>query len=73
MKTVYKAASENTISKHIGNCKKKDGLTVIVLDVSENMHIDDSRAIVFARRSVSRHSIGVAAYVLKHDGSPTAI
>lgn len=73
LKTVYKAASENTISKHIGNCKKKDGLTAIVLDVSENTHLDDSRAIEFARRSVSRHGIGVAVYVLKHDGSLTAI
>lgn len=60
-------------TKHIGNCKKKDGLTAIVRDVSENTHLDDSRAIEFARRSVSRHSIGVAVYVLKHDGNLTAI
>ena len=73
LKTVYKAASENTINKHIGNSKKKEGLTAIVLDVSENNKLDDQKAIEFARKSTSRHKITVDVYVLKHDGDIVAI
>ena len=73
LKTVYKAASENTINKHIGNSKKKEGLTAIVLDVSENNKLDDQKAIEFARKSSSRHKITADVYVLKHDGDIVAI
>ena len=73
LKTVYKASSENTVRKHIGKCKGKDGLKAIVVDVSENPNMDDATALIYVRRSFTRHKFKKPVYLLSHDGSLMAI
>lgn len=51
IKTVYTASSANTIGKHLANCKNKDGLTAIVVDVSENQNMTDE----FARDAIRKN------------------
>lgn len=67
IKTVYKASSENTISKHIANCKGKKNLSRIVVDISENPNLTDAEATDYIAHSIWRHGFG-EAFVLRHDG-----
>lgn len=57
IKNVQTASSENTISKHLSNAKKKKGFTQVVIDVSENANLSDSEAKEYIRNGLKRHRI----------------
>ena len=67
IKNVSSAKSENTISKHIGNAKKKRGLKQIVIDVSENDNLSDEEARRMIVNSLRRHSMA-SALMVDHEG-----
>ena len=67
IKNVSSAKSENTISKHIGNAKKKRGLKQIVIDVSENDNLSDEEARRMIASSLRRHSMA-SALMVDHEG-----
>ena len=56
IKNVQSAKSENTISKHIGKEKRKQGYRQIVIDVSENPSISDEEARGMIASSLRRRS-----------------
>ena len=72
IKNVLLAKSENTISKHIGNAKRKRGYKQIVIDVSENPNISDEEARGMIANSLRRHSMP-SALMVNHEGEVEAI
>lgn len=67
IKNVSSAKSENTISKHIGNAKKKRGFKQVVIDVSENDNLSDEEARRMIASSLRRHSMA-SALMVDHEG-----
>ena len=67
IKNVSSAKSENTISKHIGNAKKKRGFRQVVIDVSENDNLSDEDARRMIASSLRRHSMS-SALMINHEG-----
>lgn len=67
IKNVSSAKSENTISKHIGNAKKKRGFRQVVIDVSENDNLTDEDARRMIASSLRRHSMS-SALMVNHEG-----
>ncbi|MDD7583844.1 MAG: hypothetical protein PUJ78_03265 [Coriobacteriaceae bacterium] len=68
IKTVYTAASENSINRHVSRGSHKRGVSAIVIDVSENSNLADAEAREFVESSLRRHGKD-EAYLLKHDGA----
>lgn len=64
---VSSAKSENTISKHIGNAKKKRGFKQVVVDISENCNLSDEEARRMIASSLRRHSMA-SALMVDHEG-----
>ena len=67
IKNVSSAKSENTISKHIGNAKKKRGFKQVVVDISENGNLSDEEARRMIASSLRRHSMA-SALMVDHEG-----
>ena len=67
IKNVSSAKSENTISKHIGNAKKKRGFKQVVVDISENDNLSDEEARRMIASSLRRHSMA-SALMVDHEG-----
>ncbi len=67
IKNVQSAKSENTISKHIGKEKRKQGYRQIVIDVSENPSISDEEARGMIASSLRRRSMP-SALMINHEG-----
>lgn len=67
IKNVSSAKSENTISKHIGNAKKKRGFKRVVVDISENDNLSDEEARRMIASSLRRHSMA-SALMVDHEG-----
>lgn len=72
IKTVYQAASENSISRHISRGVHKRGVSAVVIDVSENPNLSDEDAKRYIANSLRRHGAS-EAYILKHDGTLSLI
>lgn len=72
IKNVQSAKSENTISKHIGKAKRKQGYRQIVVDVSENPNISDEEARSMIASSLRRHSMP-SALMVNHEGGVEAV
>lgn len=72
IKNVQSAKSENTISKHIGKAKRKQGYRQIVIDVSENPNISDEEARGMIASSLRRHSMP-SALMVNHKGEVEAV
>ena len=72
IKNVQSAKSENTISKHIGKAKWKQGYRQIVVDVSENPNISDEEARGMIASSLRRHSMP-SALMVNHEGGVEAV
>ena len=72
IKNVQSAKSENTISKHIGKAKRKQGYRQIVIDVSENPNISDEEARGMIASSLRRHSMP-SALMVNHEGEVEAV
>lgn len=72
IKNVLLAKSENTISKHISNAKRKRGYKQIVIDVSENPNISDEEARGMIVNSLRRHSMS-SALMVNHEGEVEVI
>lgn len=72
IKNVQSAKSENTISKHIGKAKRKQGYRQIVIDVSENPNISDEEARGMIASSLRRHSMP-SALMVNHGGGVEAV
>lgn len=72
IKNVQSAKSENTISKHIGKAKRKQGYRQIVIDVSENPNISDEEARDMIASSLRRHSMP-SALMVNHGGGVEAV
>lgn len=72
IKSVQSAKSENTISKHIGKTKRKQGYKQIVIDVSENPSISDEEARDMIASSLRRHSMP-GALMVNHEGEVEAV
>lgn len=72
IKSVQSAKSENTISKHIGKTKRKQGYKQIVIDVSENPNISDEEARGMIASSLRRHSMP-GALMVNHEGEVEAV
>ena len=72
IKNVSSAKSENTISKHIGNAKKKRGFKQVVIDVSENDNLSDEDTRRMIASSLRRHSM-TSALMVNHKGEIEAI
>lgn len=72
IKSVQSAKSENTISKHIGKAKRKQGYRQIVIDVSENPNISDEEARGMIASSLRRHSMP-SALMVNHEGEVEAV
>lgn len=72
IKNVQSAKSENTISKHIGKAKWKQGYRQIVIDVSENPNISDEEARGMIASSLRRHSMP-SALMVNHEGEVEAV
>ena len=64
---VSSAKSENAISKHIGNAKKKRGFKQVVVDISENDNLSDEEARRMIASSLRRHSMA-SALMVDHEG-----
>lgn len=67
IKNVSSAKSENAISKHIGNAKKKRGFKQVVVDISENDNLSDEEARRMIVSSLRRHSMS-SALMVNHEG-----
>ena len=72
IKNVQSAKSENTISKHIGKAKRKQGYRQIVIDVSENPNISDEEARGMIVSSLRRRSMP-SALTINHEGEVEAV
>ena len=68
IKTVHATTSENSISRHISRARHKRGVSVIVIDVSDNPNLTDGEARGFVESSLRGHGES-SAYLLKHDGA----
>lgn len=72
IKNVQSTKSENTISKHIGKAKWKQGYRQIVIDVSENPNISDEEARGMIASSLRQHSMP-SALMINHEGEVEAV
>lgn len=57
LKTVYRAASENTFKTHMKSCSKKHGLRFPVFDISENNNVNPEDALRWIEKYMSVYSI----------------
>lgn len=72
IKTVFEASSPNTINRHISNCKRKEGIKRIVVNVSENKNLSDETARRYISNAIWRHGQN-EAYLLDHNGKLTRV
>ena len=68
IKNVSLARSENTIGKHIGKAKRKRGIKLIAIDISENQGLTDEEAGEMIVCSLKRHNVKLAL-MIDHSGS----
>lgn len=66
LKTLMKAASENTIGGHLHSCRKKTDCVRVVFDNAENEEMTDDELARLLRKSLRAKE--KALYVLNHDG-----